>query len=123
MNTGRVSRVLWKIGHGVGYYKNSVEGPLRHGVTRRGFGLGEIVEVWGGGLPPETTHPQLLALINPSTTDSLKSRILDGFANGQISLNPEDYTEARGIFTDCKAKPELAASAEAALKTLPAVPA
>jgi|GEM_PF-1400636 len=82
MKTGNIGKLLFTIR----YYRNSVEGPARLGVTRNWFGKGKIIGVWGGGITPNIEKQQLSLLLDPNGRVSAKKTILEGIVNNKVTF-------------------------------------
>ena len=84
MNRGPVGRAL----KGIGYYRNSVEGPCRLGVTRNLFGLGKVVTAWGGGMTLSDEDKQL-DIFKAAATDATRVPVATMMLGGVASSHVE----------------------------------
>lgn len=117
---------LLRLGHKVGWYKPSVEGPIRLGVTRNWFGHGKVVGVWGGGISVEAESAQLVLLqkANPSHPEhdpakiSPAKRILAGIKDGRVTFEHTPLSEVRRVVVALVAVPALASEASPALAVI-----
>jgi protein phosphatase len=114
--SGLVSRLKFK----TRYWRNSVEGPAKIGVTRRLWGLGGIVPgmVWGGGISLAAENKQLNLLKNPSARVSAKKDLLDMITAGEVTFDHIDKTLIREAVETLTSHDKLGASAKEALKKL-----